>query len=220
MRRAVTGMALAAMLCGAPAARGAGAPPGSTPADAAAVGGGASAPVDSTPHAALGWTDLLREEETLRFETGQSRLQLAHAFLQFGSEVVATPESLLVRNRDYGIDYSHGLLFLLRPAASTFECRVTYLHLPGPRQQQFHAAEVLSREEALASAAAGRRPHRAGPPTCRCPRQRRPVGSARLPRCSSAVPTPSACLSAPTGRRRSSRRCASRWRASWAKTCR
>ncbi|MFQ5598975.1 MAG: hypothetical protein ACE5G2_00320, partial [Candidatus Krumholzibacteriia bacterium] len=108
------------------------------------------------PAAPLAWTDLLREEERVVFESGAARRQLAHHFLQFGSEVVQAGDSVLVRNRDYGIDYARGVLFLLSPAAGALALRVTYLHLPGPRHRQFRAAEVVSRDEALGTKAGSR----------------------------------------------------------------
>lgn len=102
----------------------------------------------------LGWTELLREQEDVRFEAGDSRHELRHHFLQFGSEVVEAGDSVLVRNRDYGIDYARGVLFLLQPAREPHEFRVHYLHVPGPRERQYRAAHIVSREEALAAARA------------------------------------------------------------------
>jgi hypothetical protein len=107
----------------------------------------------ATP-ASLGWEDLLREEEEARFEPGRSRHELQHHFLQFGSEVVLSGDSVLVRNRDYGIDYARGVLYLLQPPRHALQLRVQYLRLPGPRQQQFRAVRILSREEALEAAQA------------------------------------------------------------------
>ena len=116
-------------------------------AEAAAAPG----PADST--VALGWNELLRESERLVFEPGEARKSLRHHFLQFGSEAVRAGDSLLVRNRDYGIDYGRGVVFLLsRPADST-ELDIEYLFLPGPRQRTFRAAEIATREAALAATA-------------------------------------------------------------------
>jgi hypothetical protein len=113
----------------------------------------ASVTSDSTLQEPLGWAELLREEESVTFEPGRARHELQHHFLQFGSEVVAAGDSILVRNQDYGIDYSRGVLFLLQPLLAVRQLDVTYLRLPGPSQQRFRAAEIVSREEAFEAAA-------------------------------------------------------------------
>jgi hypothetical protein len=100
-------------------------------------------------HHGLAWTDLLREHERLVFDAGQARLPLVHPFLQFGSEVVRASDSLLVRNRDYGVDYGRGVVFLLSRPAAQVELEIEYLYLPGPRKRSFRAAEIETREAAL-----------------------------------------------------------------------
>ncbi|HZM15053.1 MAG TPA: hypothetical protein VFE28_03545 [Candidatus Krumholzibacteria bacterium] len=97
----------------------------------------------------LGWTELLREEEALLFPPQKARALLSHSFLQFGSEVVQAGDSVLVRNRDYGIDYARGVVYLLAAPSESLRVGITYLHLPGPRTRQFQAVEIVSREEAL-----------------------------------------------------------------------
>jgi hypothetical protein len=133
----------------------------------------------------VGWQDLLRAEEKVEFSAGQARRPLVHSFLQFGSEVVQAGDSVLVRNRDYGIDYGRGVLFLLAPPTAAVPLTVRYLYLPAPRQRSFHAATIASRDAALGGAetpvsgavgaattappgaAAGARPDLAAPSTLR-----------------------------------------------------
>jgi hypothetical protein len=103
----------------------------------------------------LGWNDLLRAREALDFAAGEARLSLAHPFVQFGSEVAQAGDSLLVRNQDYGIDYVRGVFFLLARPTAPVHVSVTYLYLPGPTQRSFRAADLATREAALAGTTAG-----------------------------------------------------------------
>lgn len=101
------------------------------------------------PGVPLGFRELLRQSESVTFETGAARLPLRHRFLQFGSEVVHEGDSIRVRNRDYGIDYGRGVLLLLAPAVEARTLVIDYLYLPAPRQRTYRAAEIHSRDEAL-----------------------------------------------------------------------
>jgi len=97
-----------------------------------------------------GWQDLLRERESLRFEPGDTRRALAHAFVQMASESVrGSGDSLWVRNRDYGIDYGRGVVFLLERRDAAVEITVDYLYLPAPRRRSYRALDIVPREEAL-----------------------------------------------------------------------
>jgi hypothetical protein len=104
------------------------------------------------PAPPLALQDLWREREAVRFAAGETRQALAHPFLQFASEVVRGGDSLWVRNRDYGIDYGRGVLFLLARPTSPVEVAVEYLYLPGPRRRSFRAVDIVPREDALAGA--------------------------------------------------------------------
>jgi hypothetical protein len=117
------------------------------------------APGTDAPRA-LGWADLLVEQEQLVFTPAALRQPLQHAFLQFGSDVVREAGVVLERNRDYGIDYGRGVVFLLTPIQSERRFDVTYLRLPAPSRRQFDAATVLQREEALGGAAGASPPGR------------------------------------------------------------
>ncbi|MDI6808348.1 MAG: hypothetical protein QME66_05130 [Candidatus Eisenbacteria bacterium] len=56
--------------------------------------------------------------------------RLPHDFIFLGSEKVYVHDSLLVRGRDYSVDYSAGMLHLARPVPGEDSLLVTYAHLP------------------------------------------------------------------------------------------
>ena len=89
---------------------------------------------------AVGWDTLFHSRETIRFEPREARHALAHAFLQEGSDVVRRGDSLLVRNRDYGIDTVRGTLFLLTPAESLLVFTVVHT-VPLPVVEVAHPAD-------------------------------------------------------------------------------
>ncbi len=108
-------------------------------------------PAAAAAAGAVGWNTLFHNHETLRFAPREARHALAHAFLQEGSDAVHRGDSLLVRNRDYGIDPARGMLFLLAPAESLLVLDVSYAYLPAPARQRFRAVDIVPRAEALAT---------------------------------------------------------------------
>lgn len=122
----------------------------------AALLSGAAAPRAHAQPAPVGYAaDSLRTAaETLRFTPAAARQALAHGFVQFASEAVRAADSMLVRNRDYGIDYARGTVFLLAPPDSALAVQISYLYLPAPARQRFRAVEVVPRDEAVGAGGA------------------------------------------------------------------
>ena len=113
----------------------------------ASAAAAADSSLDAGPR---GWRELLRSRETLVFAPGETRSPLAHAFVEFASEVVRDADSTWVRNRDYGVDYGRGVVFLLERRTTRVAIDVDYLYLPGPRRRSYRAVDIVPREEALA----------------------------------------------------------------------
>src|SRR5262249_9164395 len=87
--------------------------------------------------------------EHLRFTSTATRRSLAHPFVAVGTDSVRCGDSLLVRHRDYGIDTSRGIVFLLAPPDSVRDLDVTYHYLPAPFRQRYRAFDILPRDAAL-----------------------------------------------------------------------